>query len=151
MAMTTVQVLDKLRRILAEVDTSTSVLTDPELLAAVSDERDDLELEKVVDFDQLTVGYDESDTATYGILPSNLVTLELGTILAYRAAGSILRQTYRDRVSRGEIGTSWTSGLEGESTLQAGRDYQAQIDDVEEQAETLILIKRSPTSATRPQ
>jgi len=149
--MTTDEVIRVCRRTLEEVDTSTSDLTDEEILTAISDERDVLELMLVPDFDSLTVGYDQTDSATYGILPADSVTLELGTILAYRAAASLLRRRYREMTRRGEIGVSWSSGLESESTLAAGRDYQMLIADVENLARRLVAIKRWPESGRRMQ
>ena len=149
--MTTEQVLRKLRRLIDEVDQGVSVLTDEELLDVLADERDNLELGKVTGFEVLTVSSDVTEPTTYGILPEASLTLELGTILAYKAAVAVLRQQFRARVNRGELGITWSSGLESESTLQAAREYKNAIDDLECQADALILIKRAPTSATRPQ
>lgn len=147
--MTTAQVLDKIRRLLEEVDITTSMLTDQEILRAVGDARDYYELALVPDFELLTVEPDQLET-TYGIQPEASLTLQLGTILAYKAAASLLERTYWGKVNRGEIGSSWASGLESESTLQAARSYEGAIKSLEDTATALILIKRAPVLGDRP-
>ena len=149
--MTTAQVLAKIRRLIEEVDTATSDLNDRELLEAVADERDWLEIAAVTEFEALAVGVDQTDPVTYGILPEASLTLQLGTILAYRAAAALLHRAFRGRVNRGELGVSWSSGLESESTLQAAQSYRAAISSLEREAEALVLIMRVDSSASRPQ
>jgi hypothetical protein len=147
--MTNAQVLAVCRRALNEVDVLASDLTDQELMAALADERDLLELKLVPDFKDYTIGTDDTDLATFGIRPDP--TLEVGTILALRAAATLLRQTYRQRVSRGEIGVSWSSGLESESSLAAGKDYMGMVRDLETEVQDLITIKLAPLSGLRVQ
>lgn len=147
--MTTAQVLDKIRRLLEEVDTATSVLTDQEILRAVADVRDYYEIALVPDFELLTVESDISEP-NYGIQPEASLTLQLGTILAYKAASTLLESTYWGKVNRGEIGSTWASGLESESTLQAARSYEGAIRSLEDTATALILIKRAPVLGDRP-
>lgn len=151
MSMTTDDVIQVCRRAMEEVDTSTSDITDEEILAAASDERDILELQQVSGYTALSIGYDQTDETTYGILPEASLTLELGTILALRAAAALLRRRYRDQVRRGEIGVSWTSGLESETTLAAGKDYQTMIKDLDELVTRLILVKRRSDHGWRVQ
>ena len=146
--MTTEQVLKKIRRLLEEVDSSTSLITDEEILEAVGDARDYLELAKVPDFEALAVSTDPAE-ANYGITPEP--TLQLGTILALKAASALLERTYWGKVNRGELGSSWASGLESESTLQAARSYETAFKGLDVQAEALIVIKRMPTLGERPQ
>lgn len=147
--MTTTEVLAFLRRKLSQVDTSTSVITDPELLAAISDRRRDFALRKLQGFSDLAVGYDQSETTTYGILPEP--TEELGTLLALGAAVDLLNQTFLGRLDRGELGTTWTSGFESESTVTASRAYQGLIGAIENELQAHKLIKRGPTSGERTQ
>lgn len=147
--MTTDQVLDMARRLMAEVDLTASTVTDEEILEAVYDARDIFELQRLTDFADLVVGTDQGEPTTYGIIPDP--TLEQGALLAHKAAVDLLRATYLGRVSRGELGTSWTSGLEGESTIQAQKAYKGAIDDIEAQLIGLILVKRSPTAGYRIQ
>ncbi len=61
-------------------------------------------------------------------------------ILAYKTAYGILQQEYARRVSAGEIGISWKSGLEEESSIQASKAYQQMMDDVRRAADDLIAI-----------
>lgn len=147
--MTTDQVLAMARRLMAEVDLGLSTVTDREILEAVYDARDVLELQRLPGFADLAVGTDQAVSAAYGIVPDP--TLELGVILAHKAAVDILRQTYLGRVSRGELGTSWTSGLESESTIQTEKAYRDAIAGIDAQMQGLILIKRSPTAGYRIQ
>lgn len=148
--MTTDQVLTKIRRLVNEVDQSLSLLTDEEILGAVLDARDYLEAVGLEDFDTLEVGTDLTETdPAYGISPDP--TLQQGLILATKAAASITASEYLAKVNRGEIGSSWSSGLEAESTLQAGRDYKAAVDKLEAQATALILAYQNDDLHSRPQ
>lgn len=149
--MTTDDVIQVCRRAMEEVDTSTSDITDEEILAAMSDERDVLELQLVPGFSGLAIGYDQTEELTYGILPETAITLDLSTILALRAASALLRRRYRDLVRRGEIGVSWSSGLESETTLAAGKDFQAMIKDLDDLVTRLILVKRRTEQGWRVQ
>lgn len=146
--MTTEQVLKVLRRHLNEVDPVVSELTDEELLEALSDARDILELRKVTGVDELAVGSELGDP-DYGILPEP--TIEQGHMLALQAAANLLEQKYRSRLFQGELGVSWQSGLESESTISAEKAYRDALQSLRDQLTELILIKRAPTSATRPQ
>jgi len=147
--MTTDQVLAMARRLMAEVDIATSTVTDEEILEAVYDARDLFELQRLTDFINLVVGTDQAEPTTYGIKPDP--TLEQGVLLAHKASVDLLRTTYLGRVSRGELGTSWSSGLESESTIQAQKAYRDAIDGIESQLTALILVKRSPTAGYRIQ
>lgn len=149
--MTNEQVILVCRRAMEEVDTSTSTITDPEIFAAVSDERDLLEIEQVPNASTFAVGYDQSDAITFGVQPEADLPLDLGTVLALRAAATLLRRQYRELVRRGSIGYSWQSGLESESTLQAGKDYQVLIKHIDEQAERLLIIMRRDEAGFRIQ
>lgn len=148
--MTTDQVLSKIRRLIAEVDQTASLLTDEEILGAVADARDYLELVNVPDFDGLAVDLDVA-SADYGITPEANLTLQLGAILAYMAAATLLEQAYHGKVQRGEIGVSWSSGLEAESTLQAGRSYMDAVRGFRLDADALILSKRNNQLSDRAQ
>jgi hypothetical protein len=145
--MTNAAVLSVLRRILSEVDLTISDLTDEELLAEISDARDLLELRKVSGMDGLVVGYDQSQSG-YGIVPDP--TLEQGHMLALAAAIRLLNANFRSRTSRGELGTSWESGLEAESTISAAKVYEQAIQGLQRELDALVLIKRAPTAGTRP-
>jgi len=147
--MTTEGVLLVLRRLIDEVDESLSDYTDPELLAALSDARDALEVQGITGFAALAVGTDVTDDETYGIVPEPSV--QQAVILAYRAAVALLRQVYNAKVRRGELGGSWTSGLEGESTINTQRAYKEAVDDLERQADGFVAILMALRTGTRPQ
>lgn len=144
----TQSVLGRLRRLIEEVDEVTSSLTDEELLTAIGDARDTLELRKIAGMDALAVESDQSE-ATYGITPDP--TLEQAEMLALQAAGELLEREFRGRVLRGELGASWQSGVEMESTITAGRLYADAVGNIRGLLETLILLKFAPTTGTRPQ
>jgi len=141
-------VLGRLRRLIEEVDEVTSSLTDEELLTAIGDARDTLELRKISGMDTLAVQPDQSQ-ANYGITPDP--TLEQAEMLALQAAGELLEREFRGRVLRGELGTSWQSGVEMESTITAARLYADAIGNIRGLLETLILLKFAPSTGTRPQ
>ncbi len=148
--MTTDQVLSKIRRLIAEVDQVASLLTDEEILGAVADARDYLELVNVPEFNTLAVDTDVT-SETYGITDEDDLTLQLGTILAYLAAATLLEQAYHGKVQRGELGVSWSSGLEAESTLQAGRTYLDAVNGLRIDADALILSQRNNSLSSRSQ
>jgi hypothetical protein len=148
--MTTDQVLTKARRLMNEVDQNLSLVTDEEILGAVVDARDYLEAVSVADFETLEVGTELTETdPAYGITPDP--TLQQGMILAYMAAAALSGQEYLAKLKRGEIGTSWSSGLEAESTLQAGRDYKDAVDDLDAKAKALVLAYQNDDLHSRPQ
>lgn len=146
--MTTQAYLRRVRRLLAEVDLAASDVTDPELLEATEDARRILELRKVSGMDAMVIGFVQEQPG-YGIFPDP--TDEQGEMLALQTAADMLDDAYRGRVSRGEIGTSWTSGLESESTIQQQKAYRDAIGQLRSNLEELKLIKRAPTAGTRPQ
>lgn len=147
--MTTASVLGFLRRKLAAVDLATSDLTDEELLAAIDDRRRSYAIRQWGTFVNLAVGTDQDDEDTYGIIPDP--TDEEGTALALGAAIDLLEQQFLGRLDRGEIGTTWSSGLESESTVQAAKAYGDRISEIQSELTAIKLISRAPTSATRPQ
>lgn len=141
-------VLGRLRRLIVEVDEVTSDLTDQELLLHLEDARATLELRKIAGMSELAVGSIQDQTG-YGIIPDP--TLELGEMMALQAASEILEAEFRGRVFRGELGVSWQSGVEQESTITAARMYADAIGNIRGNLESLVLIKLAPTSGTRPQ
>jgi hypothetical protein len=146
--LTTEQVLAILRRIIDEVDELTSDFTNDELLAVIGDERDLLILSGLQDFSGLTVVAEEGAPG-YGITPDP--TLQQGHILALRAATEVLTQIYRAKVKRGELGGSWTSGLEHESTINTQKAYKDAITELATKVQALELVMRAPRTGQRPQ
>jgi hypothetical protein len=146
--MTTEQWLLMLRRRIAQVDVAASDYTDEELLFEAADARDYLELKNVPTFADLAVDMDPV-SASYGITPDP--TLSQAQILVVRAALQVLSRTYTDRLMRGEIGTSWRSGLEEETSIQAARAYRQMLDLLAAELEELILIAKADTAGDRVQ
>lgn len=146
--MTTDQVLDMLRRKIGEVDLVASQLTDEELLQVVSDSRDLMELQVLPGFASLAVGT-EQDVAGYGIVPDP--SLAQGYILVLAATIAILKENYLSRLSRGELGVSWSSGLESESTISQAKAYAAAILSFEMDLEARLLVYRVATAGARVQ
>lgn len=141
-------VLERLRRLVEEVDQVTSTLTDEELLRTLGDARDSLQLRQIGGMSDLTVQPDQS-LANYGIKPDP--TLEQAEMLALMAASELLSREYRARVFRGELGAQWSSGFESESTITAARMYSDAIQKLRSDLEILVLLKFAPTTGTRPQ
>lgn len=146
--MTTDQWLRLLRRRIAEVDVSASDYDDAELLDEAYDARDYLELKNVPTFTDLAVDL-VTTSPTYGITPD--ATIAQGHMMAIRAAHQILLRTYTQRLSRGEIGTSWRSGLEEESSINAEKAYRQMVDKLAAELEELIMIAKADTAGDRMQ
>ncbi len=146
--MTTEQWLLALRRRIAQVDVSASDYSDEELLAEAADGRDYLELKNVPTFADLAVDMDP-DSASYGITPDP--TVAQAKILECRVALQVLTRVYTDRLMRGEIGTSWRSGLEEETSIQAERAYRRMLDLLAAELDELILIVKADTAGNRMQ
>jgi hypothetical protein len=124
-------VLALLRRIVGDVDETVS--DDTELFTALQDAQQGLELKRMPGLNTLVV-----TPAASTITPDP--TTEQGHLLALYAAIMLLDQSYRERLSRGELGTSWTSGLEGESTISAAKAYKDAIDRLRSELADLIAI-----------
>lgn len=146
--MTTAQVLDRLRRLINDRDPSTALYDDEDLLQALGDARDELEARRLLGFEDLVVVSQEGAVG-FGITPEP--TLEQGLLLVKLAAVFILNQIYHDRLSRGEIGMTWASGPESESTINADRSYQLMLRTMNQDVESAILIYRSQQAGFRVQ
>lgn len=141
--MTAAQVLALLRRIVGDVD-ETLYPEDETLFLALSDARDHLELLNIAGMSSLVI-----DTSARTIIPDP--TLEHGHMLALRAGTELLEQTYRERVSRGELGASWSSGLESESTITAAKVYRDAINNLKDALQNLIMLNKAASAGTRVQ
>lgn len=144
--MTTDQWLKMLRRKLSDVDTAAQRRSDSQLLAAAEDARLELAVRLVEGFDAITVGLNKQDTANYGIQNA---TDSQGVILLYSVAYDVLSSTYRERVDRGELGVSWRSGLEEESTISAEKAYKAMLDDIKAAYDQLLVTYQRNTANGR--
>lgn len=146
--MTTTEILRLARRLLETADQVLTSLSDAELLLEISDVRDLHEVQGIVEAQEYTVRT-EPTVQPYGVVPEP--PREYGMVLAYDAATQILLKEYRNKLRRGELGVSWSSGLESESSISAEKAYRAAIADVEGVAEGLKLRLRARRAGTRVQ
>lgn len=133
--MTTEQWLKMLRRKMEDVDTAALRRTDTQLLENAEDLRLELASRQLLGFSGITVDSVKS-SPTYGILNG---TDDQMIILVYAVALSVLHATYRQRVDRGELGVSWQSGLESESSISAEKAYRQMLADLETTLDQLII------------
>ena len=145
--MTTEQWLKMLRRKLSDVDRAAERRTDAQLLEAASDEVLELTVRAVSGFETITVSTNKANLATYGILNGTDAQM---VILVYAVARDVLGATYRERVDRGELGISWKSGLEEESSIQAEKAYKAMLDSLTASCDELLITYQRLTACGRP-
>jgi hypothetical protein len=148
MSLSTTAVLGMIRRLVAEVDEIASDLTDPELLAVVDDVRLENQVRGMATFGTYVVVSEQTESG-YGITPDP-EDID-AVILAYGTATRILDDAYRGRLGRGELGVSWTSGLEAESTISAATAYLRLIDRIARKYDEFKAIKRANSSGFRMQ
>lgn len=147
--MTSELLVRRIRALTGTVDITASDLTDVEIMEAVQDAVAVLESRGVLGAGTYAVGTDQTDDATFGVLPEP--TLIDGNLIATRVAIDLLRATYRGRLDRGELGISWTSGLEAESSISAEKAYKAGIQDLEDELRELTAIRLSGVTGARTQ
>lgn len=142
--MTTTQYLAALRRRLKDADSDTEIYTDTELLDATEDTRRNLEVRRILGFNLLTVDSDPT-SATLGFATEP--TTEQAQILLVGTLVELLDVTYRDKVDRGVLGGSWTSGLESESTISQAKAYETALGRLRSEFDELLIIA-TPRSIT---
>jgi|SRR5690348_13301991 len=158
--MNTAQVLARLRRLIEQTDASLATsLSDEELLEHILDAVNELTIRGVDAINvtgvtppvsAFTVGTDQTvTTPPYGISPAP--TVRQGELMAFTAALNILDQEFRGKVLRGEIGSSWTSGLEQQSTITAAQLYKTALDDLRDQLEQRIMLAMATFAGRRTQ
>lgn len=144
--MTTDQWLKMLRRKLSDVDTAAQRRTDLQLLSSAEDARVELAVRLVQGFDTVAIGLNRQDISTYGI--QNASDSQM-VILIYAVAHEVLSSTYRERVDRGELGVSWRSGLEEESSISAERAYKAMLEELKSDYNQLLVTYQRTTANAR--
>jgi len=147
--MTNDLLIRRIRALAGAVDLVESDLTDQELMEYVQDAVSILEARGVVTSGAYDVGTDPTDETTYGVQPE--ASLVDGNLIALRAAIDLLRETYRGRLDRGELGISWTSGLESESSISAEKAYKSGIEGLEFELKELTAIRLASATGARPQ
>lgn len=148
MAVTTEQWLRMLRRKLADVDVAAQRRTDPQLLDAASDALMELVVRAVAGFEGITISSSKAVPATYGILGH---TDAQALILSYAVAYDVLSSTYRQRVDQGQLGISWTSGLESESSISAEKAYKQMLEGLSDTRDQLLITYQRTTANYRIQ
>lgn len=144
--MTTEEYLRMLRRKVSDVDVAARRRTDTELLEATSDVRFELAMRQLDGFADITVGTSKANLATYGVQNASD---DQCLLLMYGAAHAVLSATYRERVDRGELGISWTSGLESESSISAEKAYKQMLDELKRSFEELTITYQRQTANAR--
>lgn len=144
--MTTDQWLKMLRRKLSDVDTAAQRRTDIQLLSSAEDARVELAVRLVQGFETVAIGLNRQDTANYGIKNASDAQM---VILIYAVSHEVLSSTYRERVDRGELGISWRSGLEEESSISAERAYKAMLDELKSDYNQLLVTYQRTTANAR--
>lgn len=145
--MTTDQWLKMLRRKLSDVDPAALRRTDTELLEGALDEIVELTVRAVAGFDGITVNFGSSLAPTYGIQGASDAQM---VILVYAVAYDVLSATYRMRVDRGDLGISWKSGLEEESSIQAEKAYKTMLGDIADSRDQILITYQRQTANGRP-
>ena len=141
--MTNDTFLAMLRRRLRDVDDTAPLYDDTTLWGYAGDALLYAQARKVSG----VVGTSATDT---GFSPE-LADDSLGVLLLLNTAVLLLRDLYTDKVQRGELGVSFRSGLEQESTIDARKAYADAIDGLDREATELTLLRASGSSATRVQ
>lgn len=121
---------------IAEVDSQAAPYDDARLLVDIDDAIQELTIRSVPGFDAYAIDVEEPDPDD-AIVPE--LTTQHGYIVAYLVACARLQEAYINRMNRGELGISWTSGLESESTVSAAKAYQGLIAGLKQQANELLL------------
>lgn len=135
--MTLARLLSTMTRLTGE-----DVLTDTEQFQYVLDAADWLIGRGHTDISDLTL-----DDGGLSITPEP--TVIQGLLLAYKAAELRLTDLYNQKVDSGDVGRSWRSGLEAESTISLAESYKTTIGSVSRELEELILIKNAPDAGAR--
>lgn len=148
MAVTTDQWLKMLRRKVADVDVAAQRRTDTQLLDAAADAQVELVVRAVAGFDGITINSSKANPATYGLQGH---TDAQAMILLYVVAHDVLSSTYRQRVDRGELGVSWTSGLEAESSISAEKAYKQMLDELAAARDQLLITYQRQSANARIQ
>jgi hypothetical protein len=135
--------LKYLRRRLRDVDPTAPLYDDTMMWEYTQDALRTMNARKVIGFSSYAV----TIAAPLGIDPD--LADDDGVLLAIRTAALLLRDLYTEKVRSGELGVTWESGLERESTIDMRKAFDAGIKSLDAEAEELTLIRNSATSGTR--
>lgn len=121
---------------IAEVDTQAAPFDDERLLVDIDDVVREFSVRGVSAFDVYAIDVEEPDPDD-AVIPE--LTNQHGVIVAYAVAANRLQEEYIGRMNRGELGVSWTSGLEAESTVSAAKAYRDHIASLRQQLNELLI------------
>lgn len=139
MATPFADIVGRVRRLIDQTDLlAATALQDGDIIAVIADQIDDLgQGSQIGNFQTMT--YDLGATSpTFGITPAP--SIQESIILALATGIALLEDTYRGRLDRGELGISWRSGPEEQSSIAAARAYKTLIDEKREDLTSKILI-----------
>lgn len=142
--MTDQEYLAYLRRRLRDVDPTAPLYNDQVMWEYTQDALRLFNARKVTGF----AGYVVTPSgASVGVAP-DLID-EDGVLLAARTAALLLRDLYTEKVRSGELGISWESGLERESTIDQRKAFDDGVKGLESEVTELLIIRSSNTSGVR--
>lgn len=125
-------------RLLGSIDAEAAdVLSEAVLVAALKDAVRYYAVQQVVEFAAFTVDVDAFD-ADSAITPEP--NDQLGVILAHTMAANLAQQAFTGRMRRGELGVSWRSGVEEESSVTAAANYKSLIAAMNTRVRELLLV-----------
>ena|SRR6185312_17413697 len=134
------------RRLLQDTDDVNELYTDDDLWNATADAVVDLQVRGAVNYPGYTIDTVGTDQA-FSTDPTN----EYALLTMKQAALMLLTAVYRGKVNRGELGGSWKSGLEEESTSTTQRAFAASLAELEQQVDALLILRARQVFATRVQ
>lgn len=134
--------LAMLRRILNDVDEAAQRFTDAELWGCTGDVALEFQVRGVTNYGSYTVTPD-------GVSPE--FSDDDGFVTMYQVACQLLTELYNAKVSQGELGGSWKSGLEEESTSTNQRAYAEALAGLDRKVTEFKLLRAKRLFATRPQ
>jgi hypothetical protein len=126
------------RDTIVDTDPSTDLFQDTELMVNLADALRVLQSKRVAGMSSYSFDLDPA-SLTFGVNPNP--TDPHGLIIMLKAAVDLLNTELLARVRSGEIGVSWQSGLEQESSISAAKSYQTSIDALENELECLLVIQ----------
>lgn len=148
MSLSNAEVTRMLREKITEVDPEAARYEGEDLLLALSDALYHLQAKGVKNMSGYTVNTDP-DFSPLGITPEPESSDAL--VILLHAAVDILSNEYRGRLKRGEMGISWKSGLEEESSITAAKEYRGMVDELRQELTTLILVQGVDKAGSRVQ
>ena len=142
--MNTASYLKYLRRRLRDVDDTAPLYADAILLEYTQDALLILTARKITGLDGYIVDT-QAETITPDFVDNDAI------LVSARTAGLLLKDLYTEKVRSGELGVSWQSGIEHESTIDMRKAFAQGVAALEDEVQELILLRASTTSGFRSQ